>query len=271
MCELHFTEDDFKRETLAFDEQTGRRVTAPLKISLLYPEAIPSILPNCLSYLSTHRHSRPTPDSRREKKEEIAIRKAILQSVADEDLYRRDREFSVHELEQKLKFIDKTYWTVIRKEDSLLICRVLEAPCPSILLSVVVKPTCAVQVFLKDAEVHKLGNYKIPSTINDTNSLDEWLQNVRQFDTENQSANSCNPITIIQLVLSLLTIIQNESFQHLATLKVVCEQLYLMTLKKLHYSAEFLIFLSLLCNCSPQGYRLLRERKFFYLARILHN
>ncbi|KAG0728116.1 THAP domain-containing protein 4 [Chionoecetes opilio] len=65
VCELHFTEDDFRREASATDAQTGIRVTAPLKKPVLHPEAVPSILPNCPTYLSTHKHSRPTPDSKK--------------------------------------------------------------------------------------------------------------------------------------------------------------------------------------------------------------
>lgn len=154
---------------------------------------------------------------------------------------------------------------LLKKEDSLLICRVVESPYPSILFSLVIKPLCAVQVFIGNVEVHKLGQFKIPSTINDTNILDELLQNLRQFDSESYSPNSFSVTTVIQLVLSLLTLIKDESFQHLASLKFVCEQLYLMTLNKLNYSAEFLIFASLLYHCSPQGYRLLREKKFLIM------
>ncbi|KAG0724082.1 hypothetical protein GWK47_041395 [Chionoecetes opilio] len=47
VCELHFIEDDFRREASATDAQTGIRVTAPLKKPVLHPEAVQSILPNC--------------------------------------------------------------------------------------------------------------------------------------------------------------------------------------------------------------------------------
>lgn len=66
-------------------------------------------------------------------------------------------------------------------------------------------------------------------------------------------------IFILQLVISLLALLQEHSCKFINTVEVICEQLHLMTLSTLEYSAEFMVSSSLLHNCSPQGYRLLRN------------
>lgn len=141
------------------------------------------------------------PDSRKEKEEE-ALRKAVLQCCWWRSVQKRHNFIVL--LNWRKKRLYETYWTVIRKDDSHLIYRVIELPYPNILFSVVVKPTCSVEVLLKDVKVQKIGKYKVPSTITDTNTLNELLQYVRQCDSDNHTCNSCSPTAIIQLVLSLL-------------------------------------------------------------------
>lgn len=251
---------------LAYDEKTGRRVTALLKVPRLRSGAVPSILPNCPAYLGTSCSTRPSPETKKARLEEAALSKALSLSITDQEEYVNKIAFkSLEELLPKLQSIDTDYWTIINRGDSLFICRVDEHPSPNVKFSVVMKPSCAVHVYLNKVEVTKLGKYKIPNMIADTNTLDELLENLRQFDASVVPETSRCSVDIIQLVLSLLTLIVDESFQYVTTLKFLCEQLYLMTLKKFSYSSEFLIFSSLLYNCSPSGYRLLREKGFLIL------
>ena len=71
-------------------------------------------------------------------------------------------------------------------------------------------------------------------------------------------------VSVIQLVLSLLSLIQDESYKYFSLLKFISDQLHLMTCR-LEYIAELLIFSSLFYNCSPQGYRFLRVKNFLVL------
>ena len=56
--------------------------------------------------------------------------------------------------------------------------------------------------------------------------------------------------------------------KHFNSFKFIYEQLDLMTQNKLDYSTEIIIVSSLLYNCSPKGYRLLRINKNTILLSI---
>ena len=68
-------------------------------------------------------------------------------------------------------------------------------------------------------------------------------------------------IPILKLVMSFLLLIQKESNKHFNFIKFLYEQLNLMIQNKINSSTELMIFSSLLYNCSPKGYRLLRDSK----------
>ena len=82
------------------------------------------------------------------------------------------------------------------------------------------------------------------------------------MDTEQpQQTKPQNIIFILKLIMSFLLLVQEESNKHFNSIKFIYEQLNLMTQNKFDYSTEMLIFSSLLYNCSPKGYRLLRDSK----------
>ena len=60
--------------------------------------------------------------------------------------------------------------------------------------------------------------------------------------------------------MSFLLLLQEESIKYYSAIKFIYEQINLMTLNKFNYSTE-MIFSSLLYNCSPTGYRLLKASK----------
>lgn len=72
VCELHFRPEDIGWETSFYDEQTGRRITAKLKNPFLRDGAVPSLLPNCPSYLSSKTQWRESPERKKMRLEENA-------------------------------------------------------------------------------------------------------------------------------------------------------------------------------------------------------
>ena len=267
VCELHFSPENLERETTVFDEATGRRLTAPLSFPRLKDGAVPSLLPNCPPYLSSPCTLRESPDERKRRQEELALQTALAQSVVDVECQRKSQEFfSLSELKDKLNFLDTSYWSVLNQDNSLVICRVIESPHPKIVRSVVIKTNCAIQIYVNDVKLRHLGEHAIPDVVNNVNDLDLLLCRLRKTDVrEHKTSQSCSAATLIHLVISLLTVIMDESFRHITTLKFVCEQLHLMTLTKLEYSAELLVVSSLFYNCSRSGYKLLRDNNFLIL------
>ena len=185
VCELHFHADDIERETSYFDERTGRKLTVKLGKSRLRKGAVPTKLPNCHSYLSTTTILRESLDVRKCRKEEAAIQYAIVESVADELQHRQHRTFeTTDELINKLKNQDK-YWTIVKEEESVLICHIARMPHPKITLSLTIDNSCAVKVFVSQVEVQKLGDYSIPGFINDINYLEDLLPNLKNVTLKN--------------------------------------------------------------------------------------
>ena len=84
VCELHFQPGDIRNETSYYDKKTGNLLTAKLKYPSLCEDAIPRILPNCPAYLSSTVPIRESPDSKRIRQENSALKSALAQSIADE-------------------------------------------------------------------------------------------------------------------------------------------------------------------------------------------
>lgn len=71
---------------------------------------------------------------------------------------------TLDELQDKLDFLDK-YWKVVRLDDTVLICNIICKPHPKINLSVNIDNSCRVHAFVGAAEMHNLGNYKVPRAL----------------------------------------------------------------------------------------------------------
>ena len=63
----------------------------------------------------------------------------------------------------------------------------------------------------------------------------------------------------LNVILSLLLPLKDDSFKFGSVIKFVYEQLHLMKRVSMCYSSEFLIFSSLFYNVSPHAYRFLRR------------
>lgn len=94
------------------------------------------------------------------------------------------------------------------------------------MLSLLVESDCKVHTFAGDVEIHKIGDYAVPSSVNDTSVLEHLLTKLRTLNTDEHTHNPPSAITVIQLVLSFLSLLQDESFKHIRTLKFVCVQLF---------------------------------------------
>ena len=104
-------------------------------------------------------------------------------------------------------------------------------------------------------------DYKIPKHITDRSTLEILIENMKKMDTEQQQTKPQNMIFIFKLVILFLLLVQEDSNKHFNSMKLIYELLNLKTQNKFDYSTEIMIFSSLLYNCSPKRYRLLRDRR----------
>lgn len=65
VCYKHFTEEDIRRTSEMYDPKTGRKIVADLEIPRLRDGVIPSVFPNCPSYLSSSTNSRESVEQKR--------------------------------------------------------------------------------------------------------------------------------------------------------------------------------------------------------------
>ena len=122
--------------------------------------------------------------------------------------------------------------------------------------------------FCNDEKINTVGGYKIPKYVTDQNTLEILMDNIKKMDTEQQQTKVQNMILIIELVISFLLSMQEESNEYFYSIKFISEQLKLTTQNKLDYSTEMMIFSSLLYNYSPKG-RLLRDSRNIILPKRL--
>ena len=78
-------------------------------------------------------------------------------------------------------------------------------------LSFVIESDFVVHVFCRDAEINKIGAYKIPNHETDQNSLEILIKNIKKMDTEQQQTEPENMIFILKLVMPFLLLVQEES------------------------------------------------------------
>ena len=90
----------------------------------------------------------------------------------------------MNDLEGKLNFLDRNYWSVIRQQETLIICSSTKSPYPKINLSLVIESDFAVHVFCRDVERNKIEDYKIPKHVTDQNSFEILIENMNKMDTE---------------------------------------------------------------------------------------
>ena len=151
--------------------------------------------------MSLTEHRRESPDSKRQRIEETAIKVAIENSISDAMEYKTQVGFrDLQELSRKLK-LDK-YWDIIHKEPYLLISHISLSPFPNMMMSVLINPDKSVQAYIDNVPVRRLHHYVIPSHVQDINTIEVMLQEMRKYDR--QSSSSMNPLAIIQLILTFL-------------------------------------------------------------------
>ncbi|XP_047112066.1 THAP domain-containing protein 5-like [Schistocerca piceifrons] len=150
ICELHFNKDDILSSTSMYDPKTGILLTAPLDRRRLRKDAIPSKLPGCPSYLSSHQTAvREDPEIRRGRLENRALQIAIQESVDTHAKMIDAISFdSLEQMKTKLSECEKhSDWVVINKSDSVRLVLLKHNPYPRIFCHVVISSGLLLSVF----------------------------------------------------------------------------------------------------------------------------
>lgn len=158
VCELHFHEDDFVTTLSHEDEQTGRTIEVKRDRLNLKKGAVPSVFPNCPKYLSSTQVRSESPESKKARRENAALQKAIRQSLESNELeQKRNKVSSYEELKAKLSGICNTkFWTISVNEQCVRFLLIEDDPSPDVKCALVVLPDLSLSVFLNGVKLQSL-------------------------------------------------------------------------------------------------------------------
>ncbi|KAH8032195.1 hypothetical protein HPB51_023830 [Rhipicephalus microplus] len=219
VCERHFKSEHL-RTTSTYTDCDGRTIEAPMKLTRLTPDAFPAIFSDCPSYISDSRTSREEPELKRKRTENELLQKAIHESQAAFE--KEEKQYKVCNLED---------------------------------LSVSVYFKCAPLVS---------DDVCIPDEVRDVRVLDNLLDSVERYCEKKARQQEDKVGGVLRLVLSLLDDICDDELhddERADALIFLKEQCKLLTKKSngVRYSAELLVFSSILHTISPHAYKFFRH------------
>ncbi|XP_035217173.1 uncharacterized protein LOC118190548 [Stegodyphus dumicola] len=261
VCELHFKQEDVLRQTEFFDEKTGKKIIIPLSYPRLKNGAIPSLFPDGPSHLSSSVSSRESPEHKRLKREQDALEKALACSLAEKEEYERKQMFyNLDELKICFNTVNlPDNWIVIHRPIHTMILNISNDNHPRILKSLLIDCNLNISVAIRNIPIKSLKQYVIPSKINNLKDLLSILEKLDLFASNDSSEDSIQ--NYLQIVNELMTILKEKIPHKNNEINFLVEQLSNLNSEKqqYRYSADFLIFSTLLHTISPHAYNFIRN------------
>lgn len=235
MCERHFKAEDIVRETSYIDQATGRTVTAPLSRLRLRAEAVPTVFPDCPSYLSIESSRREDPESKRMRLEAASLEKVLAESILTAK--KEEEADKLCDLKDVTNFVrgkKLTFWHVIECSDHVILAHICNDDAPWIKYSVVVKTDLTLTVNVAKASVKRLGSKMVvPSVIDSKRRLLELLEEVEGFDSAQRSSSENSIADIFETVASLLNELYTaQESDNTPIIQLLAEQVKLMSTKR---------------------------------------
>lgn len=269
MCEKHFLPSDFVRAATYTDVKTGKVIEVPLQQVRLRPDAIPSLFPDCPSYLSRPKPPRrEAPEAKRARLEAAQLREVIqlsIESQAEED--NRNKLGSFSDLLCALpSFGLSDFWTLVTRESKVFLLDLSLRDAVAVRSSVTVSADLSVTVFVGDTRIRKIGSVTVPDKLHDLRELKDVLHAIEQ--TYSDFTHNAEKIRrALELVSTILEEVTSESQDepcmldawHLEVMKFLRTQVNLVLNNGARYPPELLVFASILFTISPHAYRFLRS------------
>lgn len=241
-------------------------IEAPMGLTRLTPDAVPSIMPNCPAYLTDAKPLRQNPDAKRTRQEAESLQEALARSLetqqGEEEKYKIT---NFKELMTKLCNVKvEAFWTAVQTETCVMFIHVeATSTAPEIRHSVTVSDDLSVRVYWKTAKVIPDEDFKVPDKLVDLRMLSALLDSVQNFKPQETCQQERVKVSF-KMIFSLIEDILNEELipqEKLEALLFLREQLQLVskTNSAVRYSAEILIFASILYTISPHAYRFIRS------------
>ncbi|XP_049800302.1 uncharacterized protein LOC126235633 [Schistocerca nitens] len=207
VCHVHFHKDDVIWETQIVDERTGQLLRAPLLKPRLRPHAVPSLLPNCPSYLSKEESRREGPEEKKQRLENEQLAAALQYSLASQKDYENTFSFSsLEELMLRTKEVDlPNEWSVIEKHsDFVCFLKIIRNPAPLITHSVVIDSNLNVSLFKKDVQIKTLGKRSFPVIVTNIHEIVSVMQEFSDTDCGHSETSIDSIVEIVKDSLGVL-------------------------------------------------------------------
>ncbi|XP_077512600.1 uncharacterized protein LOC144123693 [Amblyomma americanum] len=273
VCELHFQENDLIRKLSHFDAASGKTLTVEIERVHLVSDAVPSIFPNCPAYLSTNHTRRESPASKRARMEDEALGKAIKSSMeTKKDEEQRIAIASFQDLKHKISGIGNSdFSTISVNSRCVMFLRIEENPSPHVRFSVTVFADLSLSVSAGMIKLNSLPcGGAIPEAVRDTSTLSVLLEQLEKHMTEtSEETTASKTTTVLQHIGSLLNELTEESDatkELSALIRLLHEQITLTLAGPIRrYSADTLVFSSILHSISPHAYNFARSASMLTL------
>ncbi|XP_077490877.1 uncharacterized protein LOC144101608 [Amblyomma americanum] len=261
VCADHFDASCIETTTSYTDPRTGNVLTVRLPVPRLHLGSVPTVFPNCPSYLSAPDDSkREAPDAKRSQLEASQLAhvvKGLLASYEAEQ--ERDQFLSLKELKARLQVaLVSVQWTVIDKEKCTMFLNIINDHEPWLKASLTVFENLQVSACYQGSAIKNLGSAVVPDSVCKVSSLLEILNNLCMLPDE--SGEHCSSRHLLLAVNSLLDKLEasiNENKKE--AVKFLKEQLTLFSAERIQYSTQVMMFAFILHTISPHAYKYLRK------------
>ncbi|KAH6927751.1 hypothetical protein HPB50_007733 [Hyalomma asiaticum] len=212
VCERH-CKPEYLRTTSSYTNVDGRTIEAPMKLTRLTPDALPTIFPDCPAYVSDKRKRREGPEERRSRTEHELLQRAIQQSkITYENESQENKVQDLSDITSRVERIrHKVFWSTTVCDSCVIFAHMeMTSEAPDVTMSVVVSSDLSVRVFSKKVLLFSSEQLCIPSKISDFRVLVDLLDSVESYTTKKTTPKQDKVQGTLKLVISLLEDITNE-------------------------------------------------------------
>ncbi|XP_042913759.1 uncharacterized protein [Parasteatoda tepidariorum] len=189
-----------------------------------------------------------------------SIQAATAENVKRQELYDATQKFSsFSDLKSKLPDT-KNSWNIIKSESYILFMLLDVQPVTEVTISSYIDSNCEAKAYVKKTEIKVLKNFKFPHQLVAIDTIDDILNELKKLALD-------TPPTDKDVKIIINTV--KEFLKSLLNVTSVCNDVILFIIDQLsyigddkhayRYSAETLIFASLIYTISPNAYRFVRK------------
>lgn len=139
VCEQHFSKGSIKFFNTYFDEKSGKTVDIPLQRPTLLTGSVPTIFPNCPSYLSKPDNNRKSREAKSIIQEEQNLQKALTESIQEYETYKKLTTFkNFDEFKQIFEswILPEKWHKIVSNLNEVLLFKIRRSPGPIITYSI---------------------------------------------------------------------------------------------------------------------------------------